>query len=142
MLGKLSNILSNMIYNHYIKRKELKSESLISFESELKEVYTQIDSIVDAATKGMFHKSLIDKMTDLEAKKNELQSLIEDCKRSELPVTPEIIKEHLSTQSKVKSIDFTQQKKTLRSYIEKVTIHNDKVIVHYIVDVTPGGEGN
>ncbi len=136
--------ISTKIYNSAIKQQEIIKSDVKIIEKKLIEIQKQIDNIINAITKGMFHESMKEKMDELENEKNNLKIDLYETKVQFEKYSPKIdhIKKYLSNDSNIKTKEFHEQKEIINRYIKKVLLNEDKIEIHYIVDFDDGGGGS
>lgn len=64
--------LTKKLIAYYEKMMDSNTDELKDLEKRLKEIQFEIDNIVEAISKGMFHISFKEKMDNLEAEKNKI----------------------------------------------------------------------
>ena len=105
---------------------------------ELRETDKKIISIVDAISDGMYHKSMKHKLSDLEAKKKEIQNRIS---KSEVQLSYSVdeLSEYLEM-----ILDFESeesQKRSIKIFVEKVTVYKDKIDISILFGLDSNGRG-
>ena len=137
------NQIINKIFTYIDKVNTSNTEALIPLKRELTSTQKAIDNIINAIASGMFHESMKEKMDTLEAKKNELISLIAQTEsqsnRIDMP-NVELVKNYFLSQANMKNKPLEQQKNIAQRFIKKVIVYPNEVEIHLIVDTYNGGE--
>ena len=104
---------------------------LKQYRKQLSEVEVEIKNIVDAIAAGMFHDSIKDRMTDLEAQKATLSIRIKEGERQkEIAAIPQKnIEGYLKQWEDIKTAPPEKQKEAISLFIDKVTIFDDHIDV-------------
>ena len=104
---------------------------LKQYRKQLSEVEVEIKNIVDAIAAGMFHDSMKDRMTDLEAQKATLSIRIKEGERQkEIAAIPQKnIEAYLKQWEDIKTAPPEKQKEAVSLFIDKVTIFDDHIDV-------------
>lgn len=118
-------------------------EDIQTFKKELSEVQQQIDNIVDAVAKGLFHPSFKEKMDYLEQRKETILRRLHEAELQAQINSPTIdeIKAYILKDVGVKYKDPDEQKRIIQTYVRKVIVYEDHIDVHFIVDLSGGAEG-
>ncbi len=114
------------------------------FTDQLAGVQTEINNIVNAIAKGMFHESMKAKMDELEAKKASLTIKLEEAKlqaQTHSP-TPDMIRRYLQKDADIRNKSLEEQKRIIQTYVKKVIVYENKIDIETIVDLNGGGEGS
>lgn len=140
--------LTNKLIAYYEKMMNSNTDELKDLEKRLKEIQFEIDNIVDAISKGMFHMSFKEKMDNLEAEKNKISNYINEIKAT---MNSSELNEKLIEQYLIKDIKAINEKsdnelKTIiNTYVESVFVYDDKVeinLILFFVHLNGGGEGS
>ena len=140
-----ADVITDSIFNHIDKVNKSNTDSLSPLKRELSTTQKSIDNIINAIASGMFHKSMKEKMDTLEAKKNELISLIAQTEAKEnLIVLPDkqLMKNYFLSNSGIKNKPLEQQKNIVQRFIKKITVYPQEIEIELIVDTYNGGEEN
>ena len=109
------------------------SELINAFESELKEVKSKIDNILNAIENGVASKRMTDRISELENREQELEEQInfEKMKTHKILLSKDQIIYWLTIfkDGDIQSEEFC--KKLIDLFIEKVVVFEDKVVIHY-----------
>ena len=137
-----AGLLATQIYDYAISNNKQLNDDVKHFQKELIIVQSDIDNIVEAITKGMFHISMKEKMDILEEKKLNLKLYIQDAQEKLNLFTPskEIIKNYLIENGNIIDKPKEKQKAIINDFVEKVIIIDNDVKV--IVRLSGGGEGS
>ena len=142
---KKADVIIDSIYNYIDKVNKSNTDTLSPLKRELSITQKSIDNIINAIASGMFHESMKEKMDTLEAKKNELISLISQTEAKEnlidLP-DKQLMKDYFLSNSNIKNKPLEQQKNIVQRFIKKITVYSQEIEIELIVDTYNGGEGN
>lgn len=134
--------VSESIYDMINRSKDGIEGKILSLEQKLKDIDIQIENIVNAIAQGMFHESLKEKMSSLEAKKANIITMIKDIKMKDIPLELNTIKAYLATYSLSPDKPFEERKKVVKTFVNLIVIKDDKFDIDLIVTLQDGGEGN
>lgn len=129
-------ILVDKINRHIENQTTTGRADLKRMQKELKEVKEQIDNIVSAITKGLFHEEFKVKMDELHNKKNKLELNIRELEsKSHAPtISEEQIRNLFSMfRSFVMERNLPECKKFIQNYVNKVIVYKDHVEVIFNV---------
>ena len=139
------NQIVDKIFNHINQVNTSNAEAIVPLKRDLATTQKSIDNIINAIASGMFHESMKEKMDALEAKKNELISLITQTEaqsnRIDMPDI-NLVKNYFLNQSNMKNKPLEEQKNITQRFINKIIVNPHNVDIHLIVDTYNGGEGN
>ncbi|HHV99993.1 MAG TPA: recombinase family protein [Clostridiaceae bacterium] len=114
-----------------------------AFTDQLAGVQTEINNIVAAIAKGMYHESMKAKMDEIEAKKANLTIKLEEAKlqaQTHSP-TPGMIRNYLQKDADIKNKSLEEQKCIIQVYIKKIIVYEDRISIDTIVDLNGGAKG-
>lgn len=137
----IENIVKK-ISEYAASRSEEINRDIKLFTDQLAGVQTEINNIVNAIAAGMFHPSMKEKMDELEAKKANLIIKLEEAKYQVQTHTPteEMIRKYLQKDSNIRNKSLAEQKQIIQSYVKKITVYDDNVVIDTIVDFDGGDE--
>lgn len=139
--------LTKKLIAYYEKMMDSNTDELKDLEKRLKEIQFEIDNIVEAISKGMFHISFKEKMDNLEAEKNKISNYINEIKAT---MNSSELNEKLIEQYLIKDIKAINEKSAndlktiINTYVESVFVYDDKVeinLILFFVHINGGGEG-
>lgn len=133
--------LSKKVYDYaFEQQKEIKKDVEI-FTKELQQIQGEINNIVNAITKGMFHESMKLKMDELEKRKSELTLYLHEAKLQSEKYAPKIgdVEKYLKKDFNLKTKELLEQKQIINTYIKKVLVFEDEIHIEFIVDLGSGG---
>lgn len=110
---------------------------------KLKQIQKKIDNIIDAISNGMFHISMKEKMDNLEKEKASYESKIANLKlklKNNKNIDKQKIIDFLEQNKSLKKKSLDMQKHIVQTFIKKVTVYEDHIIVETIVPPVDGGE--
>ena len=125
------------------QRKEI-SQDIKTITDQLAGVQTEINNIVNAIAKGMFHESMKAKMDELEARKAQLSLKLEEAKLQEQIHAPteEMIRRYLQKDADIRNKSPEEQRRVFQTYINRIIVYEDKIDIDKIVTFDGGGEGS
>ena len=128
--------LTKKLIAYYEKMMDSNTDELKDLEKRLKEILFEIDNIVEAISKGMFHISFKEKMDNLEAEKNKISNYINEIKAT---MNSSELNEKLIEQYLIKDIKSINEKSAndlktiINTYVESVFVYDDKVEINLIL---------
>ncbi len=128
-------VIVKKVNEYSISVTENQNTDIILYEQELKSVEGQIKNLTNAIAKGVCDDILVEKINTLNATKNDIKDRIERIKPKDLPP----ILEADVRKALTKFIDYMKENKAveckafLNKYIDKITVHKDKVEVTFKV---------
>ncbi len=120
----------------YNSRESVARKEIDAARSNLQDIEGQISNITMAVAKGMFHSSLIDKLTDLENQKITALATIKSAE-SAPKSTPDI----LAARAMIESFSFDnivdpeELRRFIRIYVRRITVHASSIDVHTVLSV-------
>ncbi len=106
--------------------------ALLSLEKELKEVNKSIGGIMAAIEHGIFTKTTQERLLSLEAEKSDLETKITvEQARQIKPLKASEVKKFLSYFARMKYEDGEERNEFFNSFINRVILFDDKVIILY-----------
>lgn len=124
-----------------------RKEELAALSAKLQEINKQLGNIVGAIASGFTQSSFMEKMTELEEQKVELEVRIKELKLQDKKtvITEEVLRQLFGMfKSYVAEKNIPEIKKFIGSYVEKVIVYKEHVDVIFklkIVDLVGGGGG-
>ena len=142
-----TNAMNDLVDNlqDYSKSQSLTvNDDIKVFERELSKVKFEINNIVNAIAGGMFHESMKVKMDTLESRKASLEVKIHEAKfQSGLySFSRDEMINYFKKDADIKEKSPEEQKQVIQTYIKKITVFDDSIIIDNIVTLNGGGEGN
>lgn len=105
---------------------------LLSLQKELKEVNKSINSIMTAIENGIFTKTTKDRLLNLEANQTDLENKIAvEEARQVKPLQPNEVKKFLTYFAYMKYKKGEEKNEFFNSFINRVILYDDKVIILY-----------
>ena len=105
---------------------------LLSLQKELKEVNKSINSIMTAIENGIFTKTTKDRLLNLEANQADLENKIAvEEARQVKPLQPNEVKKFLTYFAYMKYEKGEEKNEFFNSFINRVILYDDKVIILY-----------
>lgn len=132
----------NTIYEHSVNQSNSISEDLELYNNQLKDIDKQIENIINAIAEGICSSSLKDKLSNLENSKKQLLIRIQEAEYELSINTPSkaMIKKYIEKDSDIKEKSLEDQKKLIQTYVKKVIVSEDSIIVYTIVNLIGGGD--
>lgn len=92
----------------------------------------------------MFHSSMKNKLDELETRKSVLNMRLSEAKRESEVMTPsdEIIRAYLLKDSNIKNKSLEEQRLIIQTYVSKIIVNENTIVINTIVGFNGGGEGN
>ncbi|EKQ57255.1 MULTISPECIES: recombinase family protein [unclassified Clostridium] len=138
--------LTKKLIAHYSKMINDNADELKQLDKRLKELQFEIDNIVEAISKGMFHISFKEKMDTLETEKikisgyiNELQAAMNSSQLNEKLIEQYLMKDFKAINEK----SANDLKTIINTYVESIQVYDDKVdinLILFFVHLNGGGE--
>lgn len=126
------------------KVAELPTE-IKKLESDLSKTKSNIDKLIDMALAASFSDALKNRLEELEVKKSDLESRIkyQEDELAKVQIPPrEFLRERLMNDIHIKEKSPEEQKRIIRTYVEKILIHPDHIDIYIDRGLTHGAEGN
>lgn len=122
---------TDQIYNHLQGRRVEIPAHLKAMKNQFAEVTKEIDHIVKAVGKGLFHESMVSRMDELEASKATLSVRIKEAEyqNSSHTFTRDQIFTYLSRYAGIKDMPPQEQKAAIETFVRRVTVYRDYVDV-------------
>ncbi len=135
--------LANKIYEYARKQNSEIQKDIKHFDRELQSTQKEIDNIVDAVAKGLFHISFKERMDLLENRKCELVRKLNEAKlQAEInSPTIDMIKKYIMKDAEIKNKRPEDQKRIIQAYVQKVIVFDDRTEINMIVDLNGGDRG-
>jgi len=121
------DMLANKIYEYAKNQNSEIKEDIKHFGKELDAVQKEIDNIVSAVARGMFHISFKEKMDHLELRKEELNRKLNEA-RLQVEInspTVEMIKKYIAKDAGITNKSPEEQKRIIQAYVQKVIVYDD-----------------
>lgn len=114
-----------------------------SLNRELATIQQQIDNIVDAVAKGLYHPSFKEKMDQLEQQKAVVLRRLKEAEFQAQINSPSIeeIKSYILKDADIKNRDLDEQKRIIQTYIRKIVVYENEIEIQFIVDLNGGADG-
>lgn len=134
--------LAQKIYEYAQSQSSSIKNDIQILKKELSETQHQIDNIVEAVAKGLFHPSFKEKMDALEKQKETIQRRLFEAELQAQINSPSIdsIKAYIMKDADIKNKSPEEQKRIIQAYTKKVIIHEKHIDIFLIVDLNGGGE--
>jgi hypothetical protein len=119
------------IVSMLMRIQDEETSDLPLYEKQLRENQTAIDNIVEAIMSGLASKALQSKLTDLEARKVELETLIAEEKLEKPKISADFMTFWLH---KFRQLDMTQEKHRqmlIDTFVNAVFVHDDKLLLTF-----------
>ncbi len=140
-IGAINELVDKISEYAESQNKEI-NRDIKAFTDQLAGVQTEINNIVAAIAKGMYHESMKAKMDELEAKKANLTIKLEEAKlqaKTHSP-TPDMIRNYLQKDADIKSKNLEEQKRIIQTYVKKIIVYEDRISIDTIVDLNGGAK--
>ena len=124
-----------------------RQEELSALKAKLQEINKQLDNIVSAVAQGFTQSAFLEKMTELEEQKSNVEISIKelDLNNKKTVITEDILRQLFGMfKDYVAEKNIPEIKKFIGSYVEKVIVYKEHVDVIFkikIVDLIGGGGG-
>ena len=119
------------IVSMLMRIQDEETSDLPLYEKQLRENQTAIDNIVDAIMSGLASKALQSKLTDLEARKVELETLIAEEKLEKPKISADFMTFWLH---KFRQLDMTQEKHRqmlIDTFVNAIFVYDDKLLLTF-----------
>ena len=119
------------IVSMLMRIQDEETSDLPLYEKQLRENQTAIDNIVDAIMSGLASKALQSKLTDLEARKVELETLIAEEKLEKPKIPADFMRFWLH---KFRQLDMTQEKHRqmlIDTFVNAIFVYDDKLLLTF-----------
>lgn len=123
------------------QRHEITNE-VRALEAQLQGVRTEINNIVDAIARGMFHQSMKERMDHLEARQADLLLRIQEAKQRNchLGLSATQVRNYLMQYADIKTKSPEVQKRIIQAFVKRVVVYDDDTIdIILSVDFDGGG---
>ena len=124
--------------------KEIPDEITLA-RKQLADITSKIDTMINAIMDGLYSSSMKEKMNALETQKEFLTDKINYLEsRNTLVNMPskEYLAEKLRKDLDIKQKSPDEQKRIIRTYVQKVVVFPEHIDIKFVVDTTSGAEGN
>jgi site-specific DNA recombinase len=139
--------LTKKLIVHYENMMNNNTDELKQLEKRTKQIQFEIDNIVEAISKGMFHISFKEKMDNLEVEKSKISSYINEINATmnSNEVNEKIIEQYLTKDiNTINEKSANDLKTIINTYVESILVFDDKVeinLIMFFVHIIGGGEG-
>ncbi|WP_180269209.1 recombinase family protein [Clostridium cadaveris] len=139
----IENTIKSIRNSALIKNQEIEKD-IKEYSVELSGIETKINNITNAIANGMFHSSMKNKLDELETRKSVLNMRLSEAKRESEVMTPsdEIIRAYLLKDSNIKNKSLEEQRLIIQTYVSKIIVNENTIVINTIVSFNGGGEGN
>jgi hypothetical protein len=119
------------IVSMLMRIQDEETSDLPLYEKQLRENQTAIDNIVDAIMSGLASKALQSKLTDLEARKVKLETLIAEEKLEKPKISADFM---IFWLHKFRQLDMTQEKHRqmlIDTFVNAIFVYDDKLLLTF-----------
>lgn len=130
-IKKLVKMLNEYMREAFNNREKDRKE----IEKAIKRINTEINNLTNVLAKGIQSNAIIEKLTELEDAKKELQNqkLELDTQDDDMLYTEEEMREVMKVQKQsIEERDLDECKKFIKTYVEKIVINEDGITIKYV----------